>query len=306
MMYQDYTSGIEKLERIASASRFKRLMCNPYKYIKAIGFRELIYKRTKEERVELCKTFFGKSMYVLLPSSTDIYLTGGKSHESEIRLAKYMLKNLKTGNVFIDIGAHYGYFSLLASELVGEQGKVLSFEASPKTYHILDRNTTAVSNMIAYNLAVSDIAEKMTFYEFPNLYSEYNSLDIKQFENEAWYKSHPPKEITIQSVRLEERLSSQSLNPNMIKIDVEGAEYKVLQGLGNFLGQSSPIIIMEFLHINRSNRGHIQAEALLHQYGYSSYHINPIGELVHISNSTEYLQSLDLDSDNIVFIKNTI
>ncbi len=306
MIYQDYIRGLEKLERIASATKFKRMMYNPYKYIKAIGFRELIYKRAKKERVELCNTFFGTSMYVLLPSSTDIYLTGGKSHESEIRLAKYMLKNLKPGNVFIDIGAHYGYFSLLASELVGEQGKVLSFEASPKTYHILERNTTAVSNIMAYNLAVSDIAEKMTFYEFPNLYSEYNSLDIKQFENEAWYKSHPPKEIIIQSIRLEERLHSQVLSPDMIKIDVEGAEYKVLQGIGNYLVQSSPIIIMEFLHINRKNSGHRQAEALLHQYGYTSYHINPIGELVHISNSTEYLQSQDLDSDNIVFIKNKI
>jgi len=55
-----------------------------------------------------------------------------------------MIEIMKPGMVFFDVGAHYGYYSLLGSELVGEKGVVYSFEPIKSTFNILKNNITAV------------------------------------------------------------------------------------------------------------------------------------------------------------------
>lgn len=214
---------LDRVERIASASKFKRMLVHPFKYMNAIIFREVIYKQKKVEKKVLSKTFFDTEMKLLLPSSTDIYLTGGKSHDSEIRLAKFLINKLGSEDSFVDVGAHYGYFTLLGSKLVGNNGKVYSFEASPTTYRILYENTCHKSNIRALNLAISDEVSIIQFYEFPNLYSEYNTLDVNQFEDESWFSEYKPNEVSIQSVILDDFLSDEKVKPKIFKIDVEGA-----------------------------------------------------------------------------------
>ena len=66
---------------------------------------------------------------------------------------------------------------------------------------------------------MSDSNEKLKFYEFPNLYSEYNSLDIEQFKNEKWFAEYKPKEVNIESIMLDDFLMDKDLNPKIIKID---------------------------------------------------------------------------------------
>jgi FkbM family methyltransferase len=296
-------SNIDNVEKIASASKLMRMLGRPAKYIKAILFREIIYKRSKKEKEVRCKTFFGAEMKIILPSSTDIYLTGGKSHNSEIRLAKYIIRTLTQNDTFLDIGAHYGYFSLLASGIVGEGGHVISYEAAPKTYKILNQNASKVRNIAVHNNAVSDTEGTLSFYEFPNLYSEYNTLDVSQFENEEWYKNSKPREVKIESIVLDDFLSETNTNPTLIKIDVEGAEYKVISGMKNHLQNNRPIIVMEYLSDDRSNDMHIQAERYLRSENYNSFLIDIEGHLIKENNISQYLKSNHLESDNIVFVK---
>jgi FkbM family methyltransferase len=255
-------SNINNVEKIASASKLMRMLGRPIRYIHAILFREITYKRTKKEKELICKTFFGTDMKILLPSSTDIYLTGGKSHDSEIRLAKYISSTLTENDIFLDIGAHYGYFSLLASSIVGEGGHVISFEAAPKTFRILNDNASKIRNIAVHNNAVSNAEGTLRFYEFPNLYSEYNTLDVSQFENEEWYKNTKPQEVKIQSVILDDFLND-NIKPQLIKIDVEGAEYRVIRGMKNHLQNNTPVIIMEYLSADRGNKEHKDAEEMI-------------------------------------------
>jgi len=223
-------NNVKKVEQIASASKMGRLLKNPLKYIHAILFRELVYKNTKREKHVMAPTFFGVDMHLLLPSSTDIYLTGGKSHDSETRLAKFLIHELQTGDTFVDVGAHYGYFSLLAAKLVGDTGTVYSF--------ILD-----------------------------------------QF------------------------LSEEKTSPSIIKIDVEGAEHRVIAGLRNHINDNAPAIVMEYLSAERGNVQHKQAEQALRAVGYHVYAINPNGKLTKLDSVESYLTKNRLDSDNIVFRK---
>lgn len=295
---------IEKVEEIASASKWKRMSRQPFRYFFAIIFREVWYRLSKVEKEVLTDTFFNEKMCVMLPSSTDIYLTGGKSHDSEIRLARFLIEHLDAKDTFIDVGAHYGYFTLLASQIVGSQGKVFAFEASPRNYEILFKNTHQKKNITSLNLAISNEDSVINFYEFPNLYSEYNTIDIEQFENESWFGDYKPDSVEIQCIQLDDFLRNYNLRPKIIKIDVEGAEAKVIEGLKIHLSSSyNPVIVMEYLSQDRGNISHQAAEKCLRSLGYIPHAIGTTGELIKIDAIDSYMEGKELDSDNIVFVK---
>lgn len=296
-------SKIETVVKRAKASKLSRMLRSPYKYINSVLYRKLLYSRTGKEKKVRCKTFFGSEMNLMLPSGTDIYLTGGKSHDSEIRLAKFLLTNLEHGDVFIDVGAHYGYFSQLAATLVGPQGQVYSFEASPSSFNILVENKKQFQNIQFYNRAVSNTKEGVSIYEFPNLYSEYNSLTCNQHRKEAWFKKNLPKETEVKAIRLQDFISGKRIDSCFIKIDVEGSEDKVIEGLGEYLATHSPLIALEYFSSKLGNKAHRRAEDILRSFGFQAFRISPNGSLEKIDAATEHLDTSDLDSDNLVFKK---
>lgn len=298
----DLKKGLLNVERLAKGSKFSRLIHHPLKYLISFGIQRFLYPYLKTGLKITTKTFYNKKMTILLPSGTDIYLTGGKSHISEIRLAKFILNHLNKDDTFIDIGAHYGYFTLLASEVVGVHGKVLAYEASRDTFSILRKNTFSSSNIIVQNMAVSDSNGELDFYEFPVKYSEYNAADIRQYENEKWFKKVKPRLNKIPCIKLEQIVEEYAIVPKMIKIDVEGAEFRVLSGAAKLLSSHhDSTIIMEYLAANRGNSEHQKAKMLLEELGFQCFVIDDNGELVHVNHVDEYLEENKIDSDNLVF-----
>ncbi len=296
-------SNLKHVEHMARTSRLNRMRVQPIRYTSAILHRALYYKYFKKEKEVVGETFFDVPMHLLLPSSTDIYLTKGKSHHSEIRLARYLINHLNPGDSFLDVGAHYGYFSLLAATLVENTGIVVALEAAPTTFSILQKNAAKYSQLTVYNNVVSDETKELTFYEFPNQYSEYNTLNVDQFKDDPWFQDAASTELKIQSIVLDSFLSEHKLNPHIIKIDVEGAEYKVLHGMQHFLTAYAPKIVIEYLDDTRGNTEHKKAENLLRSLAYVPYIIDSEGMLQETENINKYMQTQKLDSDNIVFIK---
>lgn len=294
---------ILKLEKIAKGSKIKRFLANPINYIFAIFFRELYFRVFKTSAIKKAETFFGGQMNIFLPAGTDIFITGGKSHDSEIRLAKYLVKNLHDGDTFLDVGAHFGYFTLLASHLVGAKGIVYGFEPSPSTFNILKLNTITEQNIHIINKLVADKNISISFYEFPNKYSEYNTTEIDQFKNLAWYKKNKPKIIDVDSIILSDFIQDNNLNPTLIKIDVEGSETSVINGLMQYIEKDSPVLIMEYLSDDRFNHQHILAEKTLNDIGYKSHLILQNGEIVSVTNVASYMKDHHLDSENAVFTR---
>ena len=294
---------IQSVEKIANYSKFRRFLNHPIRYVHAIFHRKFIYSKTKKETIVGTQLFWGSTMQIALPASTDIYLTGGKSHASEIRLAKFIILNLTDGGHFLDIGAHYGYFTLLASKLAGNNGKIMSFEPAEKTYNLLNINTKNLKNTSIFPLAVSKCEGNLTFYEFPNLHSEYNSSDVSQFENEAWFNNSEPIKVEVQATTIDSITADKLFYPQLIKIDVEGGEYDVIKGGINYLKNHSPKIVMEYLEPNRKNESHKKALDLLLSMGYTSNIITQNGGILPIDDIDNYLVSEGLESDNIVFIK---
>lgn len=289
--------------RIAQSSKLKRLLHHPLNYARTVLLRKWLPKIGNKERDKRAQLFFGETMMITLPAATDIYLTGGKSHPSEIRLALFIIKQVGIGNTFLDIGAHFGYFSLLAARIVGKSGRVIAYEPGQKTYRILQQNAATRSNISAIQNAVSNTVGQLTFYEFPTLYSEYNSLAIAQFKTEDWYQSLKVEQTIVPTTTIDTLFLEQGIIPQFIKIDVEGAELQVIEGGQQLFQQQAPIVVMEYLEPKRKNETHQQALALMKTWGYSSYLINEEGQLTPIDNLEEHLLKHKLESENVVFRK---
>ncbi len=295
---------LAEVEKLAGSSKLYRLLRYPIKYTFAICFNYGIYPFFKKGYKMETRTFFGMPITVSLPAGTDIFLTGGKSHSSEIRLAKFLIQSLKEGDTFLDVGAHFGYFSLLAARLVGVSGKVFALEASRKTYEILALNTRAFSQIQCKHLAASDQQGQLEFYEFPDLYSEYNSTLIGQFEQEAWISKYRPEKITVPAIPIDQLIVDAAIAPNIIKIDVEGAEYLVLQGTKTFLSEAKHCcVMMEYLSAARGNEAHQKARDFMRSLGYETFVFSSEGQLVAVVDIDLYLVENHTDSDNVIFKK---
>lgn len=295
---------LDKLNELAKATKVKRLIKHPLKYLFAIFWRKLVYPMLSLPFPTTTRTFFGTKMNLVLPAGTDIYLLGGKGHFSEIALASYLIKNLNEGDNFIDIGAHYGYFSLLASLLVKERGHVISFEPTPSTFKVLKKNLKGCSNAEIYNMAAGEKEGVLDFYIFSNLYSEYNTFRPEQFEGAKWYEKGKAQIKKIGIVNLSEFFSEKKLKPKIIKIDVEGAEDQVIKGLIPFLTENSPNIVMEYLPEDRGNASHKAAAEQLQKAGYYPYQIKSTGIAERITGLIEnHFKEKDISSDNVLFLK---
>jgi FkbM family methyltransferase len=306
MQKDQLLTALNRVEALAKTSRWGRLGAAPLQYIFAILYRETYYRWTRREVRIRRKTFYGSIMHLAVPSGMDIYLTGGKTHDSEIRLARFLIKNISEGSRFLDIGAHYGYFSLLVAKITGEQGRIVSIEASPANFKNLNQNINGQSNIGAFNLLASKANAEARFYEFPNLYSEYNSIDIDQFREQEWFHRNLPKEIMLPARRMDDFLNEINFQPQFIKIDVEGAESLVINGLSEYLTQYSPVIMMEVLSVTRGNESHLQAINTLYTLGYQTFSIGTDGERKPVRNVSEYLTVNQLDSDNIVIMRQSL
>lgn len=305
---KELLKNLETVEVLSNTSKLNRLAYHPFKYVYAIGLKSFLYPIFQKEKQVTCKLFMGEKVKVILPAATDIYLTGGKTHNSEIRLAKFLIKNLNNNDKFWDLGAHYGYFSILSSRLVGEGGNVVSIEAAPSSFKILNTNTHAFKNIQILNNVMSDKMEQVSFYELPNIYSEYNTTDVKQFAQEKWFSKIKPQQMEITSTTLDSLFHQLKQLPDVIKIDVEGGEYKVINGGLNLFKNEikSPVVIMEYLAPERNNQPHIKAADTLRNLGYKAYAIQRDGTLILINNIEEHFLRNNLESDNIVFKRSFI
>ena len=310
MNFQELEKNLNKVEQLAQASKFQRLLHHPLRYISAQFFRTITFPFTKKGTLRTAHTFVDYPLSILLPSGMDIYLTGGKAHDSEIRLARFLIHFFKNNAhskdiSFVDIGAHVGYFSLLASFLIGENAKVYTFEAAKGTFDLLKKNLDNRPNIQVFHNALTDSEIDLTFYEFPVLYSEYNTLHVAQFENEKWFKKFQPMKNTVKGITLDTVFEKFNLKNAIIKIDTEGAEAQVIAGAKAVLALQNPVIIMEFLTDSNKNEGHYQAFKMLIEAGFSAYFIEKNGDLSALKNIETYFSDKKLESDNFVFIKNT-
>jgi FkbM family methyltransferase len=142
-------------------------------------------------------------------------------------------RSLKPGMVVADVGAHIGYYSLLAARLVGESGKVLAFEPCEDTVSILDANVrrNRFENVEVHRCAVGSRREIRRF-------------NITGSSDSNGFYTHPLTE-TMRTVEIEQLTLDEIIRTplNAVKIDVEGAELEVLEGMREVLARNKKILL---------------------------------------------------------------
>ncbi len=291
-----------KAEAKARSSKISRWFKSPVLYPSLMFFNYGIYPMIRRGIYVIAYPFFGIRMRTLLPAGTDLLLNRIKSHDSEIRLAKFMCRHVQTGDVIIDIGAHYGYYSLLAASLVGD-GAVYSIEASSTSFDVLKENVATHRSIHPLHRAAGEKKGKVVFYEYPGPYAEYNTTVEGAYEKQAWLKKIDQKITTVPVILLDSLITEHGIQKAFIKIDVEGGETAVLRGMTRSLAECDLTIAMEYLSNTTEFASHANAVEILKSFGYQSYAIDRNGGLQSTANIDQYLVENNLGSDNVVFVK---
>ncbi|MEV0602297.1 FkbM family methyltransferase [Streptomyces sp. NPDC050315] len=153
----------------------------------------------------------------------------------EPHLTGWLESRLKPGDVFVDVGANIGYYSLLASHLVGDSGKVVAIEASPTFHKILAAQaaTNHCDNLRAVNAAISDHEEILTFTLASSRNMGANSIVPYGGEAESTFEAEARPLADVLT-------SDEVARARVIKIDVEGAEGAVVRGMEPILNKLRP------------------------------------------------------------------
>jgi FkbM family methyltransferase len=158
----------------------------------------------------------------------------GKIHEPALTLQLKTLFETTDSPTFVDIGAHYGYFTIYAGNLIGSSGRVISIEPHIKFYGCLLKNIEMndLKEIVrTFNLALSDKEGKATM--------------------EGWDERvlHEAENGIIQVITFDQLCQRENIWPDIIKIDVHGAEGKVLDGMPDILKNKVSHLFCE-LHKN--------------------------------------------------------
>ncbi len=146
-----------------------------------------------------------------------------------------LLSFVHEGDVIVDVGAHIGTFSIPMAKATGKSGKVFSFEASPSTFAVLQKNIAEnKANVTAHNSAISHDQKSVTIAVEDNKNSGANRISTE--------KTSSTSSSAITAVKLDDIIHDQI---NMLKIDVEGMEWSVLQSAKSLIKNSKPLIYIE-------------------------------------------------------------
>jgi FkbM family methyltransferase len=203
------------------------------------------------------KRFLSDALRPILPKRTSVRvilfgpLRGARIHTSwhdypgailgttERKLLLWFQKNVKTGETWLDVGAHYGYTAIALSRLVGPTGRVFAFEPVQATAASLERTraANALEQLTVVPIALNDQPR-------PRM------LHVPSIRGMAVSTSSSGEALeTIFSISLDiywPELAASGTRIDGIKIDVQGMELHVLKGMRRLLEIWTPKLVIEF------------------------------------------------------------
>lgn len=187
--------------------------------------------------------FSGEPMTIVLPEvvSQRIY----EYRIWEPRLTRLFYDHIKPGWVVFDVGAHFGYFSLLASGLGAE---VHAFEPTPSTAELLRHN---VGSRVRVNeAALWSEKRSVTIADFGLVRSAFNTIGDGKTPDQGVR----PTIVDVPATTIDDYVSETGTSPDFIKLDVESVEEHVLNGAKRTLALKKPLVTVEVGKGDKSRR----------------------------------------------------
>ena len=162
----------------------------------------------------------------------------------EPHVTSWLQETLQRGQVFVDVGANVGYFTLLGASLVGDSGRVVAVEAHPQLADVLQRNVVIngyYGYVTTHNRAAWSEDTQLQFHVRTNFAgnSSAGTIDAEGLRR----LGDTEQVLTVDAVRLDELLADLP-RVDVMKIDVEGAEVHAITGLARTVEANPDMIIM--------------------------------------------------------------
>ena len=253
-------------DRISSFSFLKRFLLFPNMFLHTIQC--FLLRKLNINKFVFTKTFWGRKMLVVLPEvvSSDIYRFGF----IEANVARSIIKFVSKNDVVIDVGAHFGFFTILMAEIVGSKGEVHSFEPIPSTFNVLKRNADFCQNIKINKQAIWRNNDHLYLNDYGLNASAFNSYrDSRGVSNKV------KNRVKVRAINLDEYIKKNNITPKFIKIDAESTEYEVLEGMKFILENIKPVICLEIgdLGVEGVRKSKNVIEYVLN-YGYEAFEFN--------------------------------
>lgn len=172
---------------------------------------------------------------------------------------------LAPGDVFVDIGAHTGYYTLLAADIVGAAGHVYAFEPSPARYRELLANLSrsTATNVSAFDVGAGAADGTATLYEAPRPNTSASTLSAGALARPAVATRDEFRPVAVKVVAAESVLPSNVLERvRVVKVDVEGYEIEAIQGMERLLAAEAPLVVLVEVSPAWSGEGSVWIERL--------------------------------------------
>lgn len=229
-----------------------------------------LHHMSLEARVGLIR---GGVLYVDLANAVGRTIWLRRDYVSEAPITNLVVENLHRGDVFLDIGANVGFFSLVAARIVGAEGRVVAFEPVPALANLLRKTAEAngLGNLDIVEAAVAQSNGKASIAAMRD--SAYSHLVDGAREIDSSHGAWRSTEVT--TICLDEfvpRFIGRA--PRLIKMDIEGAELEALAGATKVLSDPhGPDVICEVgvPHLARFGHSPRDVFAWFADYGYAAF-----------------------------------
>ncbi len=157
-------------------------------------------------------------------------------------------KELRSGQVFVDVGANIGYYTLLAARIVGAEGRVYAFEPDPSNFRLLEKNVreNGYANVVLDRRAVSNASGAARLY-----LNRTNKGDHRIYDAGGGGGS-----VSIRTVPLDGYFKKLDKEVHFIKMDIQGAEARALEGMRGLAAKNRGLkLVAEFCGKNLAHSG---------------------------------------------------
>ena len=175
---------------------------------------------------------------------------------------------VKPGDTVVDVGANRGMFALMASRLVGDQGRVLCFEPNPSCAKLLEDEvaTNNIHNIVVFRAALGSKREN-SILSVPYINSGEGTFGASTYGDELY-------QVHCDILQGDETLFAEHLS--LIKIDVEGFECNVIEGLRGIIERDRPKIVTEVVPqlLARCGSSEQDLSLLMQGFGYTGLRLS--------------------------------